>query len=198
MKCNNCNAELPEGAKFCHLCGTKVSVTLYCSQCGAPLPPNAAFCCECGAMVADAPAAPNECECLTPPQTPPQAPPPAPDCAPADQPELELFHKNGSIWNANSKLGRMGANFGTIIITNRRLMLFKVSEGRQILAGGFSAFMEGNVPVFEVALQDIVDVETKKVLAGYNYFVKSASGERYALAADASFKNILDQARAIL
>lgn len=192
MKCNNCNAELPEGAKFCHLCGTKVSITLFCSQCGAPLPPNAAFCCECGTKVADTPAD-RECQAPPTPQTPP-----TPNAASASQPELELFHKNGSIWNANSKLGRMGANFGTIIITNRRLLLFKVSEGRQILAGGFSAFMEGNVPVFEVALQDIVDVETKKVLVGYNYFVKSASGERYALAAEESFINILNQARANL
>jgi len=46
MKCANCNAELPDEAKFCLKCGEKQE--LKCSNCGKALPPDAVFCMECG------------------------------------------------------------------------------------------------------------------------------------------------------
>ena len=46
--CPSCGYENPEGAKFCHECGTKLGKT-YCVSCGAELKPGMKFCGECGA-----------------------------------------------------------------------------------------------------------------------------------------------------
>lgn len=53
MKCNNCNAELPENAKFCLQCGNKVEIHSHCVNCGRELPPNAKFCFECGTPIGE-------------------------------------------------------------------------------------------------------------------------------------------------
>lgn len=56
MNCSNCGAELPQGGKFCPMCGQAVSDR--CSACGAELAAGAKFCHMCGAAVgAEAPAA---------------------------------------------------------------------------------------------------------------------------------------------
>ncbi|WP_416989995.1 zinc-ribbon domain-containing protein [Alistipes finegoldii] len=58
MKCQNCNSELLEGAKFCTTCGTPVSAQPaggVCGKCGARLLPGAKFCTTCGAPAAAAP-----------------------------------------------------------------------------------------------------------------------------------------------
>lgn len=58
MKCQNCNSELLEGAKFCTTCGTPVAAQPaggVCGKCNAPLLPGAKFCTTCGAPVATAP-----------------------------------------------------------------------------------------------------------------------------------------------
>lgn len=58
MKCQNCNSELLEGAKFCTTCGTPVAVQPaggVCGKCGARLLPGAKFCTTCGAPAAAAP-----------------------------------------------------------------------------------------------------------------------------------------------
>jgi len=57
MKCQKCNAELLEGAKFCTTCGTPVAETsapnaARCPKCNAPLPENSKFCTTCGTPVA--------------------------------------------------------------------------------------------------------------------------------------------------
>lgn len=55
MKCQNCNSDLLEGAKFCTTCGTTVSSLPegpLCSKCGASLPDDAKFCTICGCSVA--------------------------------------------------------------------------------------------------------------------------------------------------
>lgn len=58
MKCQNCNSELLEGAKFCTTCGTPVAAQPaggVCGKCGARLLPGAKFCTTCGAPAATAP-----------------------------------------------------------------------------------------------------------------------------------------------
>ena len=50
MKCNNCNQELPENAKFCFSCGAKVG-NPFCMNCGAKLVEGARFCMMCGASL---------------------------------------------------------------------------------------------------------------------------------------------------
>lgn len=58
MKCQNCNSELLEGAKFCTTCGTPVAAQPaggVCGKCNASLLPGAKFCTTCGAPAATAP-----------------------------------------------------------------------------------------------------------------------------------------------
>ena len=64
MRCPHCEADTPDGAKFCIECGTPL--TPRCPQCGADTRPRAKFCGECGTpLTAQSPA-------------PPAAPPPSP------------------------------------------------------------------------------------------------------------------------
>lgn len=48
MNCQSCNADIPQGGKFCPECGTVTSVTLSCSHCGEGNPANSSFCAGCG------------------------------------------------------------------------------------------------------------------------------------------------------
>ena len=64
MRCPHCDADIPDGTKFCIECGT--SLRSRCPQCGADARPRAKFCGECGTpLTAQSPA-------------PPAPPPPAP------------------------------------------------------------------------------------------------------------------------
>src|SRR5260370_10019680 len=47
MRCQNCSAENPEGAKFCRECASPIVVK--CPRCGANNKPGAKFCNDCGA-----------------------------------------------------------------------------------------------------------------------------------------------------
>jgi ribosomal protein L40E len=47
MRCQNCLAENPDGAKFCIQCATPV--TRRCERCGFANPPEAKFCSQCAA-----------------------------------------------------------------------------------------------------------------------------------------------------
>ena len=46
MKCPKCQFEIPEGAKFCNECGSKLEIA--CSSCGKINPLGCKFCSECG------------------------------------------------------------------------------------------------------------------------------------------------------
>ncbi len=49
MKCNYCNTELKQGAKFCPNCGREVSEFDVCISCGQQIKVGAKFCPHCGA-----------------------------------------------------------------------------------------------------------------------------------------------------
>lgn len=76
-KCNQCGAEVVEGAKFCPNCGAAVveqkPVAPRCPQCGQEINPGAAFCPNCGFRLGQGNPAP--------------APAPQPAPAPAPQPQ---------------------------------------------------------------------------------------------------------------
>ncbi len=58
--CNHCGAELPEDARFCHMCGKEVRRRTVCPRCRAELPDGSRFCSFCGAPVSgSAPPAAN-------------------------------------------------------------------------------------------------------------------------------------------
>lgn len=46
--CPECNAEVPEGAKFCTSCGAAMATMRFCHSCGAQIPSGAKFCGNCG------------------------------------------------------------------------------------------------------------------------------------------------------
>ena len=48
--CRKCNAQLKDGAIFCHACGTKVAPDT-CPSCGTPYDLDDAFCSKCGASL---------------------------------------------------------------------------------------------------------------------------------------------------
>ena len=57
MKCPHCQADNPEGAKFCVKCGKSLLIELTCPECGESSPPGSIFCKECGhALTEKAPA----------------------------------------------------------------------------------------------------------------------------------------------
>jgi len=57
MICKNCGQTVPDGAKFCGSCGTRVQEERkggFCSICGAKLEPGAQFCASCGTKAGQA------------------------------------------------------------------------------------------------------------------------------------------------
>lgn len=48
MLCPNCNAELPNEAKFCSFCGQQLILEISCPKCGNKFPQGTVFCMECG------------------------------------------------------------------------------------------------------------------------------------------------------
>lgn len=57
MKCNHCNAEVENGTKFCHNCGSPIEglsqSKATCSQCGGELEVGEKFCSNCGTPVGE-------------------------------------------------------------------------------------------------------------------------------------------------
>ena len=52
MRCLRCQAENPEGARFCAECGVRLA--LACPRCGVEVPPGTKFCRSCGVQLAPA------------------------------------------------------------------------------------------------------------------------------------------------
>lgn len=76
--CAKCGAELPDGAKFCLACGSRVvfepGKTRFCMHCGTALPAGAKFCLQCGGA-ADIPAAASPAIAVSGAANPPQEAP---------------------------------------------------------------------------------------------------------------------------
>lgn len=57
MKCHKCKTEIPDGSKFCNICGSEMDVqgkTCPNKKCGKiDLPPEALFCPDCGSKLID-------------------------------------------------------------------------------------------------------------------------------------------------
>jgi membrane protease subunit (stomatin/prohibitin family) len=52
VKCPNCQADNPQGAKFCASCGTSLApAVLHCTNCGGEIAPGGKFCPSCGTPV---------------------------------------------------------------------------------------------------------------------------------------------------
>jgi tetratricopeptide (TPR) repeat protein/ribosomal protein L40E len=52
MKCPKCQAELPDDAKFCGVCGQSLKAERVCPQCGQVNPQDFKFCLQCGYALA--------------------------------------------------------------------------------------------------------------------------------------------------
>jgi len=48
VECPSCKAQVPEGTKFCPECGKPVAATKKCASCGAEAPTTSKFCPSCG------------------------------------------------------------------------------------------------------------------------------------------------------
>lgn len=86
MKCPNCDAEVPQGKRFCPQCGMPITETdagepARCPHCGATLLPGARFCGQCGREVTPTPP-PPPFQTPVPPPVPPGATPPPVTSAP--------------------------------------------------------------------------------------------------------------------
>jgi class 3 adenylate cyclase len=64
MKCPRCQAESPDGARFCEDCGARLEIT--CSACGQPVGADKKFCRSCGAPLSPQPTRFGSPESYTP------------------------------------------------------------------------------------------------------------------------------------
>lgn len=55
---------------------------------------------------------------------------------------IQLKQAITTFWNVNSSAGRLSANNGTIVITNQRILLYKVSKTKKFLLGALSSLSE--------------------------------------------------------
>lgn len=57
MQCPACKTTLPDGARFCNVCGAAIPQQTPCPECGQPIKPGQKFCMNCGAPVSESRAA---------------------------------------------------------------------------------------------------------------------------------------------
>ncbi len=60
MRCPSCNAENPDGARFCGDCGHSLAPVAKCTSCGSENPAGKRFCNQCGASLAEQPPTDSE------------------------------------------------------------------------------------------------------------------------------------------
>lgn len=53
MLCPDCKVALPDGARFCNVCGAPVLQQATCARCGQPIKPGQKFCMNCGAPASE-------------------------------------------------------------------------------------------------------------------------------------------------
>ena len=58
MNCPQCGTQVPDGARFCLNCATKL--IMVCAECGTELPPQAKFCINCGIPTSESTTTPTE------------------------------------------------------------------------------------------------------------------------------------------
>jgi serine/threonine protein kinase/tetratricopeptide (TPR) repeat protein/ribosomal protein L40E len=81
MKCRKCQAELPDNAKFCGVCGQSLNAERVCVQCGHVNPQDFQFCLQCGHSLAE--------------PMPPRPPSPEPTCFANGRYEVKTFLGEG-------------------------------------------------------------------------------------------------------
>ncbi len=65
VRCPDCNAVVPDEARFCPACGHQIVVFDQCPHCGKNVPPGAKFCSSCGGSLAKPPEAKTCSHCGT-------------------------------------------------------------------------------------------------------------------------------------
>ncbi|PKO22974.1 MAG: hypothetical protein CVU38_06580 [Chloroflexi bacterium HGW-Chloroflexi-1] len=75
MQCPTCHATVPDGARFCNVCGAAIPQQMACAECGQPVKPGQKFCMSCGAPVTTAPVRPEPAKIVPAASAPAQAPP---------------------------------------------------------------------------------------------------------------------------
>ncbi len=89
MKCNNCNFENPDSAKFCQECGSELKTTVTCPKCRAEYEQGAKFCQQCGTSLTGTIATEQVVPSVVPQPEPTPVPAPAPIPTPAPTPAPE-------------------------------------------------------------------------------------------------------------
>ncbi len=85
-------------------------------------------------------------------------------------------------WNVNSSLGKFAAKFGTIVVTNQRVLLYKVNAKEKLMRGPLSKFAKGGELAAEVNISEITNIQTKHPLGvKWYYIISTRSGKCYGL-----------------
>ena len=71
---------------------------------------------------------------------------------------------------------------GTAYLTSQRFIFNKVSMAKMGLFGAFATFTEGNVPVFDIPLTDILNIKRKKLPLVTKYTFVTKDGKEYSVA----------------
>lgn len=79
----------------------------------------------------------------------------------------QILHDGG----ANHMTNAVNATYGTLYLTNKRIIYQKVSTAKTLLLGVFAQFSNGTQTVFEIKLEDIASI-SHKLGALYVIFTK--------------------------
>ncbi len=178
MNCTNCGAAMPDGAKFCPMCGTRApepAKKKFCTTCGSPIESGALFCEVCGTKVETPAPAPAPQPPLPKPPAPTPAPAPAP-VRPTPTGRLVSTLKMVSLYDGEPTLGIAKASGELNAYDNR--IEFKKQMGNALgstfglvgmMAARSSALKDGQLMTIPVG--DIAEVHVGKYGALYNTLV---------------------------